>query len=47
LCFVGTASMATRSGLTVDGRLTRASGTSESLAANGLAVQHIPRAFPV
>ncbi|MCB2055939.1 MAG: IS5 family transposase, partial [Geminicoccaceae bacterium] len=41
LCFVGTALMENRNGLVVDGRLTRASGVSECLAAIDLADQHI------
>ena len=43
LCFVGTALMENRNGLVVDGRLTRASGVSECLAAIDLADQHIGR----
>jgi len=43
LCFVGTALMENRNGLVVDGRLTRASGVSESLSAVDLADQHIPQ----
>lgn len=43
LCFVGTALMENRNGLVVDGRLTRASGVSECLAAIDLADQHIPK----
>ena len=43
LCFVGTALMENRNGLVVDGRLTRASGVSECLAAVDLADQHIGR----
>ena len=41
LCFVGTALMENRNGLVVDGRLTRASGVSECLAAIDLADEHI------
>lgn len=41
LCFVGTALMENRNGLVVDGRLTRASGVSECLAAIDLADAHI------
>jgi transposase len=41
LCFVGTALMENRNGLVVDGRLTRAAGVSECLAAIDLADQHI------
>jgi transposase len=41
LCFVGTALMENRNGLVVDGRLTRASGVSECLAAVDLADAHI------
>ncbi|NIR43887.1 MAG: IS5 family transposase [Gemmatimonadetes bacterium] len=41
LCFIGTALMENRSGLVVDGRLTRASGVSEGLAGIDLADQHI------
>ena len=43
LCFVGTALMENRNGLVVDGRLTRASGVSECLAAIDLADAHIRR----
>lgn len=43
LCFVGTALMENRNGLVVDGRLTRASGVSECLAAIDLVDQHIPK----
>jgi len=41
LCFVGTALMENRNGLVVDGRLVRASGVSECLAAIDLADAHI------
>ena len=41
LCFVGTALMENRNGLVVDGRLTRASGVSECLAAIDLADTYI------
>ena len=43
LCFIGTALMENRNGLAVDGRLTRATGVSECLAAIDLAEQHIPQ----
>lgn len=41
LFFVGTALMENRNGLVVDGRLTRASGVSECLAAIDLADEHV------
>lgn len=41
LCFIGTALMENRNGLVVDGRLTRASGVSECLAAIDLADEHV------
>jgi transposase len=43
LCFVATALMENRSGLAVDGRLTRASGVSECMAGIDLADAHIPQ----
>lgn len=42
LCFMGTALMENRSGLVVDGRLTRAAGVSECMAGVNLADAHIP-----
>lgn len=43
LCFIGTALMENRNGLAIDGRLTKATGASECLAAIDLADEHIPQ----